>query len=301
MIVGDWGNTQLRLWTLEGAQNGHAPRLGRGVGQMERKELQGHLRQTLGDWLALAQSDGVLLCGAAGSNIGLFEVDYLACPADLDGIESAILTQTLADIAISILPGLASQNAFGNPDRLRGEETQILGAQRLGQVPQNALVCLPGTHPKWVQISDGRVTGFTSTLTGEVFQILSNHSILVPNTPQVHENTGAFMQGVERALTCGSQTLLSDLFSIRASQIAGEFDPTCASEHLSGLLIGADISLAVQTFSAAPSDEPTFLIGGESLCKRYATALSAMGKVSNHINGDAMAVAGLSYVASLLG
>ncbi|WP_425414851.1 2-dehydro-3-deoxygalactonokinase, partial [Promicromonospora kroppenstedtii] len=37
---------------------------------------------------------------------------------------------------------------------------------------------LPGTHSKWVRLDGGRVTGFTTAMTGELYGLLMGDSIL---------------------------------------------------------------------------------------------------------------------------
>lgn len=49
---------------------------------------------------------------------------------------------------------------------MRGEEIQIAGY--LAEKPDfDGVICLPGTHTKWVRISAGEIVGFATFLTGE--------------------------------------------------------------------------------------------------------------------------------------
>ena len=41
-----------------------------------------------------------------------------------------------------------------------------------------ALFCLPGTHSKWVEVEKGRIERFSTYMTGEVYAVLKQHSIL---------------------------------------------------------------------------------------------------------------------------
>jgi hypothetical protein len=60
---------------------------------------------------------------------------------------------------------------------MRGEETQIAGF--LAQNPGfDGVLCLPGTHTKWVHISAGEVVSFRSFMTGELFATVGPHSVL---------------------------------------------------------------------------------------------------------------------------
>ena len=60
---------------------------------------------------------------------------------------------------------------------MRGEETQIAGA--LSLMPGfDGVLCLPGTHSKWAQICAGEVVSFQTFMTGEMFALLSEQSVL---------------------------------------------------------------------------------------------------------------------------
>src|SRR6185436_6198995 len=72
-------------------------------------------------------------------------------------------------------------NPLGAPDVMRGEETQLVGALEIepALAAGRHLVCMPGTHTKWVSMRDGIVQEFLTVPTGEVFALLCNHSVLV--------------------------------------------------------------------------------------------------------------------------
>jgi 2-keto-3-deoxy-galactonokinase len=53
---------------------------------------------------------------------------------------------------------------------MRGEETQLAG---IGESHAGGLVCMPGTHCKWMSLEGGRVTGMSSFMTGEIFAVLA--------------------------------------------------------------------------------------------------------------------------------
>jgi 2-dehydro-3-deoxygalactonokinase len=47
------------------------------------------------------------------------------------------------------------------------------------------LLCLPGTHTKWVVVEDGLVREFFTAPTGELFALLRDRSVLVRKPPGV--------------------------------------------------------------------------------------------------------------------
>ena len=42
----------------------------------------------------------------------------------------------------------------------------------------DGLICLPGTHSKWVEVRNARIERFSTHMTGEVYAVLKQHSIL---------------------------------------------------------------------------------------------------------------------------
>src|SRR5690606_20677566 len=120
----------------------------------------------------------VLICGMAGARQGWREAPYLDVPAELGGLALAAVAPDGAGprLAPRILPGLCQKGAAGE-DVMRGEETQLLGLTALLPEPP-ALVVMPGRHCKWAQLDGRRVTGFTTAMTGEIYQLLLTHSVL---------------------------------------------------------------------------------------------------------------------------
>ena len=115
----------------------------------------------------------VLICGMAGARQGWVEAPYLKTPTRLDALhEGAVRVDAGTDIRI--LPGIAQARA-DRPDVMRGEETQLLG---MIDPAFTGLVCIPGTHSKWVKIEAGAIVEFATYMTGELFSVISQHSIL---------------------------------------------------------------------------------------------------------------------------
>src|SRR5207244_2961662 len=103
------------------------------------------------------------------------EAPYVRCPADADAVAAGMVRLDTALGDAWIVPGLATITRQGFPDVLRGEETQIFGAL---DPSVDSLVITPGTHSKWCRVSGGRINGFRTYMTGELFAVLKSHSIL---------------------------------------------------------------------------------------------------------------------------
>jgi 2-dehydro-3-deoxygalactonokinase len=294
-ILGDWGNSNLRLFRAgEGCTQ---VRRGRGLLQLEPDEREDELFSVAGDWLEEGGRETILLSGAAGSNIGLFDAGYLPCPTAPGDLADHLRVQTIRARSIFVVPGLACQNSLGEPNTMRGEETQILGwlTAKPGLRGPHVL-CLPGTHTKWVRVENDCVQDFTTALTGEVFHLLSEGSILTRGADGAF-NDEAFEAGAALIEKHGARHLLNLLFTIRARQIAGDFDLAHARAHLSGLLVAADIEAAVEFL---PRGVPVCVIGDGRLSSLYASLLRQRGIEPEVMDGDQAVRLGLDEIASRL-
>ncbi len=181
----------------------------------------------------------------AGARQGWVEAPYLKTPTRLDALhEGAVSVDAGSDIRI--LPGIAQARA-DRPDVMRGEETQLLG---MVDPAFSGLVCIPGTHSKWVKIEAGAIVEFATYMTGELFSVISQHSILahaVEAAGQPAANSRPFREGVAAALAAPSG-LTSSLFRLRAAQLLGFEQRGDGTDRLSGLLIGSEISDATARF-----------------------------------------------------
>jgi 2-dehydro-3-deoxygalactonokinase len=167
---------------------------------------------------------------------------------------------------------------------MRGEETQVLGV--LQNLPDeeggDLLIGLPGSHSKWVEVADGCITRFDTFMTGEVFAVLSTHSILGRTQQHCTSFDGsAFDRGVQVALSLeGEVGVLSTVFSARSLGLTGELSGTAQPDYLSGLLIGHELAAlaTVQRRRRNSTHLPSIvLIGNTQLCERYSRALDACG------------------------
>ena len=169
------------------------------------------------------------------------------------------------------MPGVIEQ--VGLPNVMRGEETQVLGVlQGLGT---QVLIGLPGSHSKWVEVIEGRITHFDTFMTGELFAVLSKHSILGrTQQPCDQFQAEAFDRGVQVALSKdGQRGVLSTLFSARTLGLTAELSPDQQPDYLSGLLIGHELA----GLPDHARHKPIILVGAAPLCARYQRALALCG------------------------
>ena len=292
----DWGTTSARAYRLDDSGavlDVRAAPLGIQQVKAGYPEALGRL---LGDW----STDPAprLACGMIGSRQGWVEAPYVECPAPLAALAHGIVRT--GDDALAIVPGLACRDADGTPDVMRGEETQVAGAVPDGAGP--TLAILPGTHSKWTIVKNGAIDAFATQMTGEVYAVLREHSILgrMISPASVQLATGAFERGVHRGLERGGD-LLHLLFGVRTLALIDGLREDEASDYLSGLLIGSEITAGREWARArgAPLDSAV-LIGGRLLCERYKAALQEAGIDSGIASEDA-AAHGLWRIAEAAG
>ena len=290
-IAGDWGTSRLRLYLCDA--RGSVLARGEGEGAAV-PDCAGRFAAAVAPW---DKAHGVLpavLGGMVGSTIGWKEVPYLRCPAKPEGIAGAALRFEAGGRAIAILPGLSCTGKTGAPDVMRGEETQILGALRLHPALARGrhLLCLPGTHAKWVAVEDGAVTQFQTALSGELFELLRRHSVLARDGGEVSKDSAALTRGLDFVRANPDTDLLHLLFSTRARVVTGDMAKSDAASYLSGLVLGKDVSTALKLFDR---DGPVQLICTPALAALYGRVLKAYDVPAAVIDGDAAALAGLVH------
>ena len=223
----------------------------------------------------------LLLAGTIGSNRGWVEVPYVPAPARIADVAAGVLA--VAD-GVSIVPGISVADPL-RPDVMRGEEVQLFGALALGLIG-DGLVCLPGTHSKWVEVDHGAIDSFRSVMTGDILAALQSASILSDLLVDAPACDAVFAQGVDHGLEANDLT--AELFTTRARVLTQGMSRADAASRISGLLIGADVRIGLGHRRA----DVVPLIGSPALCARFALALQRAGRESVIIDGDAAFVAG---------
>ncbi|WP_454828597.1 2-dehydro-3-deoxygalactonokinase [Pseudoxanthomonas wuyuanensis] len=297
MIAVDWGTSSLRVYRLDA---------GGAVISQRRADLgitacQGQFAATL-----LTQIEGwddpcIVLSGMIGSRHGWVEVPYVDCPADPAALAAAMAClhpPELPGRTLWFVPGVADRGDSQTPDVMRGEETQICALMDALNHGCH-MICLPGTHSKWVTVSQGRIDNISTAMTGEVYAVMRQHSLLgaLMNPEETRFDAFAFDAGLRRSGMPGG--LLHHLFGVRT---AGLFQQLSANElpsYLSGLLIGHEIR-ASELFLRVPRPAQVHLIGSDRLLSAYAHALVALG-IGVQRHSEQLAAAGIHRIAQLRG
>lgn len=289
MIAIDWGTSSFRAYRLDAAgrivDRREAPL---GILQLKGAHFAGALESQVGGWEADGEST-LVMSGMIGSRQGWAEAPYVECPAGAADLAKRLHAVEWRGKTLWIVPGLVDRTR-GVPDVMRGEETQLIGVlPALGSGKH--IVCLPGTHSKWVRIEGGGIAGFRTHMTGEVFAVLKQHSILGRLMADGPDDDTAFESGIARSLDEGG--VLHHLFGTRTRGLFDELPAASLASYLSGLLIGHELA-------AESTDSSTVhILGAPHLARRYAHALKAVGRKAETLDSDA-AVTGLFQIAALL-
>ncbi len=271
----DWGTTTFRAFRIDGRGTALETRTApAGILKVANADFEGALAEQIGDWLEALPAAPVIASGMITSRQGWVEVPYCDCPAGGQELAAALLAHaTASGRVIHFVPGVALIDRDGVPDVIRGEETQIIGA--VGEKPGRWLFLLPGTHSKWALVEDERIVWFATFMTGELFAVLTEHSILGRLMQGHEQEESAFARGLAYARE-GPGGLLKRLFSARTLALFDRLAPRGVAAYLSGLLIGSEIAEALACLNEVPPDEVT-LIGAPELAERYVVALEAFG------------------------
>ena len=271
LIAVDWGTTSCRAALIaDGGATLFRKASDRGILAVADRDFAGALTAIIGPWRAAHPDARILLSGMIGSRQGWVEAPYVACPAGLADVAARCVAIDVPNLGrVEIVPGLMTESD-GVPDVMRGEETQIFGA-----AVTDGLCVLPGTHSKWVTVRDGRISGFATYMTGEVYAALKEHTILgrLMQPATAATDPAVFLDAVRAGAVAGPPgALLQRIFSTRTLGLFERVPPAALAEHLSGLLIGAEIAAASNGRA-----QPITIIANDDLTQRYSAAAGALG------------------------
>jgi 2-dehydro-3-deoxygalactonokinase len=283
----DWGTSNLRVWglTSDGRVLAEASS-DKGMSKLDRAGFEPALLDLVGDWLPQEHRTPVIACGMVGARQGWIEVPYRDVPCRPIR-QSEMGNPEVRDprLMVSVLPGVRQTDP--SADVMRGEETQIAGL--LSEDPSfEGVICLPGTHTKWVRVDAGEIVGFQTFLTGELFDLIGTHSVLRHSLDGTGWDEGEFAKGVEASIA-DPASLAARLFSIRAEALISGLVPAAARSRLSGILIGAELAAARQHWHG----RDVLIVGNDLQAGLYGRALRGLGQSPRTADATRVTLAGL--------
>ena len=287
MIGVDWGTSSFRAFRL--APDGRVlerVQSARGILTVPAGGFADALADAIGPWLDGGEIQ-VLMSGMVGSRQGWVEAPYLPCPAGPVELAAATVPVTFGRATVRLVPGVSDADESGTPEVMRGEETQVAGV--LADLDADAVVCLPGSHSKWVRVAGRRIVSYRTYLSGEAFAAIRAGTILGRMMPDAPPDAAAFARGVARSGEPGH--LLHHLFGVRTLALTGAMGETATASYLSGLLIGHEVR------AARAGERTVHLVGSAALCTLYADAVAQCGGWARVLAEDAAAT-GLAFIGA---
>lgn len=239
-IIVDWGTSLFRAWLMDVESGEKLDEIahGKGLRDLTTPEFPVYCRQQLEPWRERAGLPPIYMAGMVGSAQGWQMAPQLPLPIRVDDL-TAHLTPAEGVEDAWIIPGCRHLDRHGVADLMRGEEAQIFGALLLAKRAQ-ADLCLPGTHSKWARVDDCALVQFATSMSGEVYGTLIDHSLLGrPAVRGAAFSEAAFRKGLEQAEREGG--LLHHLFTVRSRHVHGDLAAEDIASYLSGVLIGHEV------------------------------------------------------------
>jgi 2-dehydro-3-deoxygalactonokinase len=228
-----------------------------------------------------------LLCsGMISSSIGLIELPYREFPFTWE--VSQILVKKIDSSKEFPNPLYVISGFRTDTDIMRGEEMLLLGCDIRDD--DKKIFIFPGTHSKHVFIKNKMAVDFKSYMTGEIFSLLSEKSIL-RNAVRMGSDKKSFTEGIETGL---QGNILHHVFKVRTRQLLHQSGPVSNYQFLSGLLIGAELS------DLNGINSPIYLVAGNQLEEPYRLGLSLTGvnREINLLSGNEMLIRGHCKLAN---
>ncbi len=300
-IVADWGTTNLRVWAMGADGTTLEQRSSpRGLMVVDAGRFSEALQEACGDWLAGERRLPVVMCGMVGSKLGWKEAPYLVAPIALDRLAHHLCPVEARFPATAwIVPGIKLDDP-AQPDVMRGEETQILGAlQTLGV--DDGVFLLPGTHSKWAVVEDGNLMAFRTYMTGELYGLLRRSGTLSQLMEGEKSDEGAFRQGVACAESPEAGNLLHSLFGVRTLGLFDRLPRSGLASYMSGLLIGAEMQDALNWLHASGKPSIAAGVGAPDILEAYGLAASLCGLEMSRLDSAVVVPRALLSIAAAAG
>lgn len=293
-IVADWGTTRFRGYLIENETILDRVSSEEGVSALQAGQHREVFLRQCGRWLEAEPAAPVLLVGMVGSREGWVEAPYAVCPAGPAEFAQALIAVDLGNGRNGhIVPGLFCEPAPGAADVMRGEETLVLGSG-----VENGVVCSPGTHPKWIEMREGRIQRFATYMTGEMYALLREHSMIGRPATEPEDQEG-FDLGLDAAMRNSGESgaarvgLLHLLFGARAAVVSKRMASNLLAPYLSGLLTGDEINGALAQFGLP---ESVTILADAPRADLYVHALARHGITAEVRSPKQALIAGLARI-----
>ena len=292
-IAVDWGSSNLRVWAL-GKKNEILDSFSSNDGMLglENGDFEPKLSEKISNWVAGDVNIPILCCGMVGAKQGWMEAPYATVPYSLmQETDSVKVICNDKRLDVRILGGLKQNNPA---DVMRGEETQIRGFLSIFS-NFDGIICLPGTHTKWVHVSAGEVISFRTFMSGELFALMSKYSVLKHSVNSNGWNDQEFKSAVSESIS-KPQKIFSDFFKLRADDLLNKVEKSVLRSKLSGYIIGAELAGAKPYWLG----QNIVILAKDDLSKMYKAALEGQGVFAQEMDATKCTLDGLAQAFSLI-
>jgi 2-dehydro-3-deoxygalactonokinase len=291
-VLVDWGTSRFRAFLVDGETIVDRVSSDEGISALREGQHREVFLRHCRPWLEREPDAPVALVGMVGSKEGWRMAPYARCPAGPEEIARAMIEVEISEARRGhIVPGLMCEPQAGAVDVMRGEETLCLGSG-----VADGLICLPGTHPKWVEMRGGRIERFATYFTGEMYALLRHHS-MVGRPAAEPEDPNGFERGLDAAERNGPSGprvgLLHLIFGARAAAVTGRLPGAELGPYISGLLTGDEVNGA---FSLFERPEQMTVIGGEERVALFSKALARHNVKAVATEAEQALMAGLARI-----
>ncbi len=261
-------------------------------------EIPRQLDESLEPWNRRYGKLPVTLAGLPVALDGNWNVKPSKCPINIADIPDTVVRLGSDDREISLIPGLTCSTPVGSPDYLFGEETALLGASKLfpGLVRRSKLVCIPGEITRWIVLRHGHILFFTSSIPCSIFRMLKSDPLFQAGAGSPIINAEVFSRGAAKAEETASTDLIHLLLQVRNRKLKAQLAASDMASYLLGMLIGRDVSEAVELLQLRRLRAHMVLLADSSLGSLYENALAAQGLRATRIDLAPAISLGLSQV-----
>ena len=295
IIFIDWGTTNVRVFLVDGLSGDviDQRKSDKGIKFVPRGAYPAVFSELTQGWLDTAKF--TLMAGMVGSANGWEEAAYVPLPASPLKVSEHIHNLSVTP-NVYIVGGLCCHGIDNTYDVIRGEEVQIIGLMsKIEQEKQ--LVCLPGTHSKWLEIDeDNIIDSFTTVMSGDFFSAICTSTIMAMmlDSPQAFSHDD-FQKGVELSARPGG--IMAHMFKVRGALLFNQIQPEHIESMISGIVIGSEIHSMKEVYNTNAKIQ---VIGSDSLGEKYSLAFEMLAIAHQVHDGDSLSLEGMKFLANTM-
>ena len=190
----------------------------------------------------------IIASGMITSALGLLEIEHLHVPVSLEKFSKNIKKIKFFEFEIHLITGIKVEKKYFREEHLksidviRGEEVEVFGILEEIKVEEPTLVILPGSHNKFIEVSDGNIVDLLTTMSGEIYDVMTRYTILKTSVDE------KFADKIEKKyLSLGNRAgrkygINQGSFMLRGLDLSEKLTINEKSNYLLGLVLSEDIS-----------------------------------------------------------